>query len=85
MLRVHFTNPSRTAEASQPTGTAYPSETLNVHASVPTRIPVRDTTGVEYVFHLHGQFFEIQSRIDGTAWPGRLDTALISSGETVEL
>ena len=67
-------------------GSAFdPMETIEVDAGVPTRITVRDTTGAEHPFHLHGQFFEVLSRSDGVAWPGRLDTALISPGETVEL
>jgi len=67
-------------------GSAFdPMETIPVDAGVPTRITVRDTTGAEHPFHLHGQFFEILSRTDGTQWPGRLDTALISPNETVEL
>ena len=67
-------------------GAAYgDGDDIPLRADTPTRITVRDTTGFEHPFHLHGQFFEILERGSGTAWPGRMDTVLIHPEETVEL
>jgi FtsP/CotA-like multicopper oxidase with cupredoxin domain len=67
-------------------GAAYgEGDDIPVRANTPTRITVRDTTGFEHPFHLHGQFFEVLERQSGTPWPGRLDTVLVHPEETVEL
>jgi FtsP/CotA-like multicopper oxidase with cupredoxin domain len=58
---------------------------IPVRADTPTRITVRDTTGAEHPFHLHGQFFELESRGSGPMWPGQLDTVLVGPQEEVEL
>ncbi len=60
-------------------------EDIPVRANTPSRITVRDTTGAEHPFHLHGQFFEIESRGEGPMWPGQMDTVLVSPLDEIEL
>jgi FtsP/CotA-like multicopper oxidase with cupredoxin domain len=61
---------------------------IQVRANTPTRLRVRDVSGVApgHPFHLHGQFFEVVSR-DGEAddVPGPLDTTHVFPNEELEL
>lgn len=62
-------------------------EALPVSADTPTRITVRDRSGADHPFHLHGQFFRVLSR-DGEQLPwdaGRLDTVLVGGDEELVL
>lgn len=58
-------------------------DAIPVQAHRPTRILVREHSGLDHPFHLHGQFFRHVE--GGAAVPGQLDTILMRGGDEVEL
>lgn len=62
-------------------------EGFEVQAHVPTRIIIKERTGMEHPFHLHGQFFQVIARneeVDPTDL-GQLDTVLVNGNDRVDL
>lgn len=63
-------------------------ESMPVQGNTPTRIRIRDLSGVApgHPFHLHGQFFELVSRNGGPSdVPGLLDTVHVDPNDSLEL
>jgi FtsP/CotA-like multicopper oxidase with cupredoxin domain len=59
---------------------------IPVDAQTPTKVVVRDLSGAEHPFHLHGQFFQVMSRNgEPSDVPGQMDTILVRGGDTLEL
>lgn len=62
-------------------------EAILVEGNTPTRLVVRDRSGLDHPFHLHGQFFQVISR-EGEVDPedvGLLDTVMVGGYEELEL
>ncbi len=62
------------------------TKTLKVDGGVPTLIRVKDKSGAEHPFHLHGQFFQVVERNGEPAdEPGLMDTVLIGGKDELYL
>ncbi len=60
-------------------------EHIRVDGQTPTRLTIRELSGIAHPFHLHGQFFQVVSRDSLAIEPGLQDTTTVNGMETVEL
>ena len=67
-------------------GATYDDSTpIAARGRTPTRIVIREQSGLPHPFHLHGQFFQVVTRDGLPRLPGLMDTVLVDGDETVEL